>query len=635
VKVAQSKRHLQELLAADTRGLIVSMIHKFEDIPANINMRKNIFVFIDEAHRTIGGKLGDFLMGALPNATYIGFTGTPIDKTSYGKGTFLIFGKDDPPKGYLDKYSIAESIEDGTSVPLHYSLAPNELRVDRETLDREFLNLKEAEGVSNIEDLNKILEKAVNLRNMLKNHERIRKVAQFVLDHYRNFVEPMGYKAFLVAVDREACALYKSELDKLLPEDYSCVVYSPLYNDLPELSKYHLTKDEEKRIRKAFKKPNELPKILIVTDKLLTGFDAPILYCMYLDKPMRDHVLLQAIARVNRPYEDETGMKKPSGLILDFIGIFENLEKALAFDSSDIEGVVHDIEVLKLRFSDLIKIAKEEYLNITEGKSRDKAVESVLEYFIDEQKRLKFYEFYKEIESIYEIISPDAFLRPYINDFETLTEIYKLLKEAYGGQILVDREFMRKTAELVKQHIKSGEVKLNLDVYEINEKTLKRIHESKASDTEKVINLWATIRKAVQSGIGSNPYLISIGEKAERIANSFLERQKTTQDALEELKKIIEEMNAAQKEQIEKNMNSEVFTVYWLLKEENIDKAENIANNTKALFKAYPYWKTSEAQERELRQELYGCLLTSGAVDASRVPAIVNKIIDVLKKRPV
>jgi len=356
---------------------------------------------------------------------------------------------------------------------------------------------------------------------------------------------------------------------------------------------------------------------------------------MYLDKPMRDHVLLQAIARVNRPYEDETGMKKSSGFILDFIGIFENLEKALAFDSSDIEGVVHDIELLKGRFSDLMKMAKEEYLKISEEKSRDKAVESVLENFIDEQRRLKYYEFYKELESIYEIISPDAFLRPYINDFEALTEIYKLLKEAYGTQILVDREFMRKTAELVKQHTKSGEIKLTLDVYEINEETLKRIQESKASDTEKVINLWAAIRKAVQSGVGSNPYLISIGEKAEKIANLFLERQKTSQDALEELKKIIEEMNAAQKEQIEKNMNSEVFTVYWLLKEENIDKAESIANNTKAVFKAYPYWKTSEAQERELRQELYGFLLTSGAVDASRAPAIVNRIIDVIKRRSV
>ncbi len=114
-------------------------------------------------------------------------------------------------------------------------------------------------------------------------------------------IEPMGYKAFEVAVDREACALYKEELDKYLPPGYSKVVYSPFYNDPPELSRYHLSEMEEKRIRNAFRKPDELPKILIVTEKLLTGFDAPILYCMYLDKPMRDHVLLQAIARVNRP----------------------------------------------------------------------------------------------------------------------------------------------------------------------------------------------------------------------------------------------------------------------------------------------------------------------------------------------
>jgi type I restriction enzyme R subunit len=633
VKVAKTKNHLQQLLALDTRGLIVSMIHKFEDMPANMNMRKNIFVLIDEAHRTIGGKLGDFLMGALPNATYIGFTGTPIDKTSYGTGTFLIFGKEDPPKGYLDKYSIAESIEDGTTVPLHYTLAPNELRVDRETLDREFLALKEAEGVSDIENLNMILERAVNLRNMLKNHERMKKVARFVADHYRDYIEPMGYKAFLVAVDREACALYKEELDKLLPKDYSQVVYSPFYNDLPELSKYHLSDEEEKRVRKAFRKPDELPKILIVTEKLLTGFDAPILYCIYLDKPMRDHVLLQAIARVNRPYEDETGMKKPCGFILDFIGIFENLEKALAFDSSDIEGVVHDIELLKERFAELIEIAKGEYLNITEGKSRDKAVEAVIEYFFEEDKRLKYYEFYKELESIYEIISPDSFLRSYLNDFEILTDIYKLLKEGYGPDVIVDRDFMRKTAELVKEHTKSGEIELTLDVYEINEETLKKIEESKVSNTEKVINLWAAIKKAVQSGIGMNPYLISIGEKAEKIAKLFLERQKTTQEALEELKKVIEEINAAKHEQAEKNMSPEVFTVYWLLKEENIDKAESIANETKEVFKLYPFWKTSEAQERALRQELYAFLLASETTDTSHAPSIVNRIIGVIKKR--
>lgn len=316
LEVVKSKRHLRELLSNDRRGLIVTMIHKFDGIPEKINTRENIFVLVDEAHRTTGGKLGNYLTGALPNATYIGFTGTPIDKTAYGKGTFIVFGKDDPPYGYMDKYSIAESIEDGTTVPLHYTLAPNELWVDKETLEKEFLDLTEAEGMSDVEELNKVLEKAVTIRNMLKNKERVEKVSGYVADHYKECIEPMGYKAFFVAVDREACALYKDELDRHLPKDHSRVVFSPAHNDPPELAKYHLSEIEEKRIRKDFIKPDELPKILIVTEKLLTGFDAPILYCMYLDKPMRDHVLLQAIARVNRPYEDDSGRKKPSGFVL-------------------------------------------------------------------------------------------------------------------------------------------------------------------------------------------------------------------------------------------------------------------------------------------------------------------------------
>ena len=205
IEVAHSKRHLRDLLASDRRGLIVSMIHKFDDIPADLNTRDNIFVLVDEAHRTTGGDLGNYLMAALPNATYLGFTGTPIDKTAYGKGTFIVFGRDDE-KGYLDKYSIAESIHDKTTVPLHYTLAPNELRVDREALEKEFLTLVEAEGMNEVEQLNRILEKAVTLRNMLKNGERMERVARHIAAHYLEVVEPMGYKAFLVAVDCDSGA---------------------------------------------------------------------------------------------------------------------------------------------------------------------------------------------------------------------------------------------------------------------------------------------------------------------------------------------------------------------------------------------------------------------------------------------
>ena len=180
---ATSIDRLNQLLKDDYRGIIVTMIHKFHDMPQDLNTRSNIYVLIDEAHRTTGGDLGNFLMAGLPNATYIGFTGTPVDKTAYGKGTFKTFGCEDD-KGYLHKYSIAESIEDKTTLPLYYQLASNEMLVPHETLEAEFLALSEAEGVADIEELNKILERAVNLRNFLKGKERIKKVAKFVANHY-------------------------------------------------------------------------------------------------------------------------------------------------------------------------------------------------------------------------------------------------------------------------------------------------------------------------------------------------------------------------------------------------------------------------------------------------------------------
>jgi len=629
-RIAIKKKRLRELLGDDTRGLIVSMIHKFEGIPQNINTRKNIFVLVDEAHRTTGGDLGNYLMGALPNATYIGFTGTPIDKSSYGKGTFIIFGKDDEPNGYLDKYGIAESIEDGTTVKLHYTLAPNELRPKKEILEKEFLNLAEAEGMSDIETLNKVLERAVVLKNLLKNKQRIKKITKFIAKHFKEYIEPMGYKAFIVAVDREACAFYKEELDKYLPKKYSEVIYSPAHNDTEELAKFHISKEKEKRIRKAFIKPDKEPKILIVTEKLLTGFDAPILYCMYLDKPMRDHVLLQAIARVNRPYEDEEGRKKSSGFVLDFVGIFDKLEKALAFDSDDITGVIKDIEVLKERFNEMIIQAKTEYLILIIGKNKDKAVEVILDYFKDETKRQEFYEFFKEISDIYEVISPDAFLRPYIEDFDTLARMFKILKEAYEPGIIIDKEFTRKTAKLVQEYTYSGKIKSSLEIYEIDENTLKRIEEDNSSDTEKVFNLIRSIINASDKGISTSPYLQSIGEKAELISNSFKQRQINAQMALDKLREIVEEINAAKKEQAEKKMPIEIFSVYWILKEKNVSGAEEKANSMKRIFEAYPHWRTSEEHERGFKRGILKVFIKS-KIKAKEATKLTNRIITILK----
>lgn len=632
VEVVQSKNHLERILREDRRGLIVSTIQKFENMPENINTRDNIFVLVDEAHRTTSGKLGSYMMGALPNATYIGFTGTPIDRTSYGQGTFVTFGKDDPPKGYLDRYNIAESIEDGATLPLHYSLAPNELRVDRDVLEKEFLELTEAQGISDIDELNSILEKAVTLKNIIKSKDRISKIAKYVVEHYKEYVEPLGYKAFLVAVDREACALYKEELDKLLCPEYSKVVFTPFYNDPPELSKYHMSEEEEKIVRKDFLNPQKLPKILIVTNKLLTGFDAPILYCMYLDKPMRDHTLLQSIARVNRPYEDGDGRKKPSGLIVDFIGIFENLEKALAFDSQDIEGIVNDISVLKERFSQLMKRAKEEFLKIIENKTEDKRVEAILEHFSNKEKRYDYYKFFEELSSIYDILSPDQFLRPYLEDMDTLARIYRILREAYEPTSNIDKDFSKKVEELVRKHTVQGVIKPALEVYEINELTLKKLEKSKASDREKVFNLTKSIEVLVNGQSGNSPYLISIGERAEDIIKRYKEEQISTQEALEELKKLIEEINRARQEQIQKNMNIDVFTAYWFFKKEKLEDPEELAREFEKLINEYPYWKVSEEQERGLKQKLIGIIINRSKNNYKKVLNIVQTLLYYLKR---
>lgn len=633
VTVASSKRHLYDLLKNDQRGLIVSMIHKFDDISANVNLRKNIIVLVDEAHRTTGGDLGNYLMGALPNATYIGFTGTPIDKTAKGQGTFKTFGINDP-KGYLDKYSISESISDGTTVPLHYTLAPNELRVDRETLEREFLSLKEAEGVSDIDELNRILDKAVTLRNILKNRDRMSRIASYVADHYKNTVEPMGYKAFLVAVDREACARYKILLDQHLPADYSSVVYSPSQNDPEELTHYYLSEDAEKQVRKDFRNPEKLPKILIVTEKLLTGFDAPVLYCMYLDKPMRDHVLLQAIARVNRPYEDEHGHPKPAGFVLDFVGIFEKLEQALAFDSQDVKGTLSDLDKLKERFYDQIEKARKEYLTLVGiYDTPDKVLEQILEHFRDEEVRHAFYRFFKELETLYEIISPDPDLRPFINDYNQVSRMYALVRSAYDG-VIIDHELTRKTAELVQKHTESGAIQESLDIYEINENLLERLNKENKPDTVKVFNLLKSLSDIVEQKLSQAPYLVSIGERAQAIAEAYQQRQMDTQEALHRLEELVNEVNQAERERAEKSLTPIDFSIYYLLRKAEKVEPEKRAVQMAQVFSRYPHWRSSPAQERAVKQELYRILLTGDQVkgklpDIEALKVLVDQIFNV------
>lgn len=629
VRRAETIGDLVKILKSDFRGIVVTMIHKFRGLPADLNTRKNIYVLIDEAHRTTGGELGTFMLSALPNATFIGYTGTPIDKAQYGKGTFKTFGVDDA-KGYLHKYSISESIEDGTTLPLYYSLAPNEMLVPKETLEREFLNLADEHGITDIEELNKILERAVNTRNFLKGQGRIEKVAKFMADHFKEHINPMNYKAFVVAVDREACALYKKELDKHLPPEWSEVVYTGNNSDSQLLKEFTHDDQKEKEIRRDFAKFGTDPKILIVTEKLLTGYDAPILYCMYLDKPMRDHTLLQTIARVNRPYENrEMKMVKPHGFVLDFVGIFDKLEKALSFDSDEVNAIVKDLSLLKERFEKKLTEEAKQYFDLLTGAFDDRQAGVLIEHFRDEEKRKAFFKLYNEIEMLYEIISPDPFLRPFINDYTTLASMYQVVRNAFSKQIKVDHEFLTKTEELVREQIQSSPVSLGKEMYHIDEKGISTIKDKIQPDEVRVINLIKSIIKKAEEN-SNDPVLISVKERAEDIMDSFSSRQITTQEALKQLLNLHDGEDKRSKEQEKEGISSVAWFIRDVLTQEKIADKEMVAD-MEEIIRQYPEFAKSEKLTRDLRNNLYD-RLEAISLTPTESKNIIDKIIETLVK---
>src|ERR1019366_1198592 len=320
-----------------------------------------------------------------------------------------------------------------------------------------------------------------------------------------------------------------------LPPTYAEIVFTGNNNDPAHLKKWHIDEKKERQIRKNFAKYGDLPKILIVTEKLLTGFDAPILYALYLDKPMRDHTLLQAIARVNPPYENEAQeMVKPHGFVLDLVGIFDKLEKALAFDSDEVNAIVKDLGLLKQLFKSKMQTMIPAYLALVTRHFDDKDVDTLIEHFRDKERCKEFFREYKEIEMLYEIISPDAFLRPFIEDYTTLSSIYEIVRNAYEKKVYADKAFQKKTNELVQKHIGVDKLEHISEFVRIDEHTVELIKQQKGGDGTKVINLVKAIEKIAEENSG-DPFLIAMAERAKAVQENFEDKQATTAEALAEL----------------------------------------------------------------------------------------------------
>lgn len=635
VRRADTKAELQGLLDADFRGLIIAMIHKFEAIRKDSSSRDNIFVFIDEAHRSVAKDLGTYLMASVPNATIIGFTGTPIAETEHGRGTFKIFGAEDD-KGYLDKYSIKESIEDETTLPIKHVLAPSEMTVPVDRLDKEFFELAAAEGVTDVEELNKVLDRAVGLRTFLKADDRIANVAAYVANHFKENVLPLGYKAFLVAVDREACAKYKVALDKLLPKEWSEPVYTENAADIvdrPLVAELQLSAEREEDVRLLFKKADQEPKILIVTDKLLTGYDAPLLYCLYLDKPMRDHVLLQAIARVNRPYVDKEGVQKRVGLVVDFVGVLRELKKALQFDSSDVDGVIEDLDLLMQDFLRKIADAKANYLDAGEGGDADERLERlVYGRFLEPEPRKAFFEAYKEVEALWEILSPSSELVDHITTFKRLAQLYAAVRNAYAEKVGFVADLAYKTRQLVQQSASQFGLGNIAKSVTFDLKTLEALRSDKGSDEGKVFNLVRGLQKEIDEDSDVAPILQPLKDRAERILKDLQSRNTTGLAAMDLLAALAAEKDAATKAAKDTGLTSNAFAVFWALRDDKrlagakLDPLA-LSKELEKLLLRFPNAEVNSDEQRQLRASLYRPLL---ALDATNRTALVERIMGIV-----
>lgn len=351
---AENREHLKELLKVASGGIVFTTIQKF--LPENnksvydqLSDRKNVVVIADEAHRTQYGfeaKLVDekdketkevigkrisygfakYMRDALPNATYIGFTGTPIEGTDVN--TPQVFGN------YIDRYDIKDAVDDGATVKIFY-----ESRLAKVNLDEEGRRLieefdKELEQDEELTEKQKAKAKWTKLEAIVGHHDRVKNLAKDIVTHFEKRQTVFEGKAMIVAMSRRIAAYLYKEIIALRPDWHNDdltkgaikVVMTTNSADGPEISKHHTTKQQRRDLSERMKDPADELKLVIVRDMWLTGFDAPCLNTMYVDKPMRGHNLMQAIARVNRVFKD-----KPGGLIVDYLGIGTDLKKALSF----------------------------------------------------------------------------------------------------------------------------------------------------------------------------------------------------------------------------------------------------------------------------------------------------------------
>lgn len=538
---ATSKEELISFFRTDQRKILITTIFKFGEVDGELNARDNIILMVDEAHRTQEGNLGEKMRQALPNAFFFGLTGTPINKID--KNTFRTFGSLDDKSGYLSRYSFADSIRDGATLPLNFEPVPVELHVNQDLVDAEFDRLAAEAGLTREEKSD--VAKRVRMEAIMKSPERIAKVCAHIANHFLTKIDPNGFKGQVVCYDRECCLLYKKELDKYLGE-YATTIVMDTNNDKEDRYKeWRRDRDEEAKVLDNFRDPHHPLKLVIVTSKLLTGFDAPILQVMYLDKPMKDHTLLQAICRTNRVY----GQDKTNGLIVDYIGIFDDVAKALDFDEQSIRTVITNIEEVKKRFPGLIYKCLEYFIGVDRTVEGWEGLLAAQECLPTNKEKDAFGADYRVVNRAYNALSPDPFLNQFIYDYKWLSKVYESIRPVDTRGPLIWASVGAKTMELVHENIEVQDVAetAESEILELDAELIEDFIEGKEGAQKKARKIEIDLVARIIDH-SKDPRFIKLGERLEELREKHEQGLITSIEFLKRLLELAHDAAQAERE---------------------------------------------------------------------------------------
>ncbi|MCX7884638.1 MAG: type I restriction endonuclease subunit R, partial [Caloramator sp.] len=605
---AETISEMKELLSNAQPQIIMTTIQKFEneteerEVIENgvkttksfvkeygvLTNKSNVIVLADEAHRSHYKDTAANLRAALPNAVFIGFTGTPIDKED--KSTRRTFGD------YIDKYSIQQAVKDGATVKIVYEGRKEELQIKGESLEEIF---DEAFEGKKDEEKEAIKQKYANKRTIIEAQSRIEDIAKDILEHYKENILPNGFKAQIVCISREACVKYYNALNKymseILGEGFEArVIISGSQNDPPHIKEHFTTKEEQEKIINRFKKPLEKDKLcfIIVKDMLLTGFDAPIEQVMYLDRPLKEHNLLQAIARVNRTSVrkfDDVTITKQCGYIIDYYGITHFLEEALAvFDKEELGTPMVSMDSL---YKEMLSV-REAVMRMFKGIDKNN-LDALIKVLEMEDKRAEFEIGYKKFSSYVESLLPLHAGKDILNDLKWLSYIRAACKAKYTPEKNMDiSDCGEKVRKIIEEHLKSKGVIQWIRPITLFEDDFKTKVASLTSDEAQASAMEHAVKHIISVKKDENPvYYTSLLEKLQKILdeteNNWIERKKKLEEFIErEVKKGLE--SEAEKLGLDKKQYAIYQTVNKVVVGEDIakeDSAMYIAADTEDMVK--------------------------------------------------